>query len=376
MHRKSIGVLLVMVLASLSVAGCLFSIPGMNNSELSIQGTVVNEENVGIANVAVYLDGDYATMTKANGSWTYEAAKKGAKVTFRKGDWSFTTNIDSVGKAGQVFLTIGIEDTAGEPSTAYMVSGKVVDDAGEGIPSVTVTFTFADDSFVTAVTNSSGDFSKSDLEGAVTIKAEKTGYNIPGFFKVNGEERNITFIGNTGTLGAYEVSGIVESTGGLAIEGVVLTFEDGNGTVQTARSGSDGSYSKSGLFGKLTITAVLDGWEFTPASRAISSEDPELNFYGTPSLERTYAASGAILISGGTDDGNPVAAVQIKLELLDFDEATRVDLHTITTPEGVWQMDGLVGRVRITPIKDGFTFTPSSQIIDKGLQFIGFVATP
>ena len=57
-----------------------------------------------------------------------------------------------------------------------------------------------------------------------------------------------------GCLGlGYAVSGQITDAGGAKIAGVTLTFSGGYGTATT---GADGKWSKSGLKGTVTITAI------------------------------------------------------------------------------------------------------------------------
>ena len=524
MNRKSVGILLVVLVVSLTLVGCLFSIPGMKTGTLRIQGTVVDGENAGISNVAVFVDSEFIGLTGPDGTWSYGNVKKGAKVTVQKADWVFSSEPISITKDEQVLWIVGTK----QESNIYSVSGKVVDDQGRGIPSVVVTFTgdstvtaltdaqgnftrsnlagayaitaakdgyiidgsfnvtspdsnivflaketaptvytvsgkvvdgqgrgipsvvvaFTGDSTVTTLTDAQGNFTRSNLTGAYEITAAKDGYIIDGSFdvaspdssivflakettptiyavsgkvvdelgqgvpsvtiaftgdtsgsvvtdaegnfsrsglsgtvtltaakagytftdpiEVRGADDNITFIA-TISAAEYSVGGRVVSAGGLAIGGVVVSFEDENGTIQTTFSDSNGFFSKSGLVGRVIVTAFLEGWGFTPVDRTVDGEESNMSFYGTPSMETSYTASGAILNSSEV----PVPAVLVKFELLDF-----VDGEVLWTlaVEGVWQMNGLRGRVRITPEKEGYTFYPASQIIDRANETIGFLA--
>ncbi len=95
---------------------------------------------------------------------------------------------------------------------------------------------------------------------------------------------------------------------------------------------------------------------------------------GVVGLERdisTYAASGTVLVSGGSDDGKPLAAVVITIEFLDEDLP---ELVTITQSSGMWQMDGLIGDVKITPSKAGYTFNPAYQVVQRQNTNVGFAA--
>jgi hypothetical protein len=244
------------------------------------------------------------------------------------------------------------------------IQGVVVDEDGVGLGGVAVLI----DTDVIGVTVSNGTWNHANVKKGAKVTVKKQGWVFdPEPALVKEDNQTIHFVGTRNASTEYAVGGRVVSAGGLAIEGVVVSFADEQGTVQTAFSDSNGFFSKSGMVGRIAVTAFLEGWEFTPVSRTVNGEDSNLSFYGTPSVEYTYEASGLILMS----DGAPVPSVLLQLEFLDLD---REDLFTITTPEGTWNMDGLLGRVRITPTKDGFTFHPRTQTIDKAMMYVSFTA--
>jgi hypothetical protein len=246
----------------------------------------------------------------------------------------------------------------------YSVSGKVVDEDGNGIPSVTITFRGGTEA--TTVTDAEGKFSRSGLSGTVTISAMKNGYTITEEFVVAGVDENITFVARIDQT-PYEVMGRIVSTGGLAIEGVVISFADEKGGVKTAVTDADGYFWKSGLIGQAAVTAYLEGWLFTPETRVVNGPESDLNFYGTPDSESTYTVSGAVV----DFDGVAISGASVRFDFLDLD---RESLFTVTGPDGSWTMDGLIGRIQITPIKSGLTFYPAYQITDKAAMSIGFRA--
>lgn len=362
MSRKSVGVLSIILLAALALVGCdLVGIVGINKNYLQIQGTVVDEENRPIEDVAVFLDSNGVGLTGPSGTWSYDKALKGSKVTVQKSGLTFSPESITVEKDGQILWFDGTKISEDSDGT-YSISGKVVDSEGQGVPAVTITI--AGDTEATIITDSNGEFSKDGLTGSVKITGAKEGLIFDGTFDVSGPEDNLTFVARPAGV-AYGVSGQVLSTGGLPIEGVVISFEDEDGTRHTAVSDQQGLFSKSGLVGQMTASAYLEGWDFTPESRIVNGEETELNFYGTPDSERTYEVQGAVVYA----DGMPVPGVSLRFDFLDLD---REPLYTVTSLEGIWGLDGLIGRVRITPIKEGLTFLPVSQITDKAAMSLGF----
>ena len=83
----------------------------------------------------------------------------------------------------------------GPPAVAHVftVSGSVVDDVGEGVAGVSIDFA----SFGTATTGLDGTWSKSGLEGRVTITPTKANWGFsPGSVDVEAETTGLTFIGS------------------------------------------------------------------------------------------------------------------------------------------------------------------------------------
>jgi hypothetical protein len=109
MSRKSIGVLIAVVLISAGLSGCLFSIPGISKGNYRIQGTVLDEEGVGVEYVAILVDAEIVAFTDAEGEWSYASAKKGAKVTAKKPGWQFGDVTATVREDNQKIYFIGMQ---------------------------------------------------------------------------------------------------------------------------------------------------------------------------------------------------------------------------------------------------------------------------
>lgn len=74
----------------------------------------------------------------------------------------------------------------------------------------------------------------------------------------------------------YTVSGTVtRADNKQGLEGVVLSFSGGFGSVST---GPDGRWRMEGLQGKVTIVPVKKGWKFRPESEQVSRADKSVDF--------------------------------------------------------------------------------------------------
>ena len=128
-------------------------------------------------------------MTGPSGTWSYDKALKGSKVTVQKSGLAFSPESRTVEKDGQILWFYGTkisEDSGG----TYSISGKVVDSEGQGVPAVTITI--AGDTEATIITDSNGEFSKDGLTGSVKITGAKEGLIVDGTFDVSGRD-NLTF---------------------------------------------------------------------------------------------------------------------------------------------------------------------------------------
>jgi protocatechuate 3,4-dioxygenase beta subunit len=328
----------------------------------TVSGRVVDDQGRGIPSVRLTFtdaeDNAVTTITDSQGNFTRDGLSGSYTVTATK-DGYVIAGVSVSGPDNNLILLA--TETA---PAVYSVSGKVVDEDGNGIPSVTITFRGGTEA--TTVTDAEGKFSRSGLRGTVTISAAKNGYTITEQFVVTGVDENITFVARIDQT-PYEVMGRIVSTGGLAIEGVVISFADEKGGVKTAVTDADGYFWKSGLIGQAAVTAYLEGWLFTPETRVVNGPESDLNFYGTPDSESTYTVSGAVV----DFDGVAISGASVRFDFLDLD---RESLFTVTGPDGSWTMDGLIGRIQITPIKSGLTFYPAYQITDKAAMSIGFRA--
>jgi hypothetical protein len=97
------------VLISAGLSGCLFSIPGISKGNYRIQGTVLDEEGVGVEYAAILVDAEIVAFTDAEGEWSYASAKKGAKVTAKKPGWQFGDVTATVREDNQKIYFIGMQ---------------------------------------------------------------------------------------------------------------------------------------------------------------------------------------------------------------------------------------------------------------------------
>ncbi|NJP07721.1 MAG: carboxypeptidase regulatory-like domain-containing protein, partial [Chloroflexaceae bacterium] len=148
----------------------------------------------------------------------------------------------------------------------------------------------------------------------------------------------------------FSISGQVTDDSGDGVAGV--TIADGAGN--TATTGSDGTYTVSGLAaGDYTLTAARTDCSFIPPSLAvtITSADVSGQDFTADCSVPTFSISGQV-----TDDsGDGVAGVTI---------ADGAGNTATTGNDGTYTISGLAaGDYTLTPSKDGYTFAPASRSV-------------
>ncbi len=205
----------------------------------------------------------------------------------------------------------------------------------------------------TAVTNDQGIFSFLSLaQGSYTLTPSLAGYSFaPSSLDISvpysGEA--IVFVG-TLTTPLYSISGSVRTGGGTSIAGVIVS----NGAGASALTGADGSYVLNGVLpGTYTITALKNGYSFSPASQSVTVTNAArtgIDFTGTP-LTGTLSISGSVK----DDSGIGIAGVVV---------SNGTGVSALTGADGSYLLSGLVtGNYTITPSLAGYMFTPPSHSV-------------
>ncbi len=345
----------------------------------TIGGKVADEDGLPIPSVMITIetvDGkQHTAITDRQGEYTKDRISGPVVVSAVKPGYSFSgpvcieradPNVDFVG-------------TKLSPET-YAINGRILDQVGLPIPSVTVKIKLENEQILTAITGSDGTYSKNGLSGTATVTPSKEGYSFTDPITVNGPEDAVDFVGTP--IQAYNIKGKVQDNTGEPIENAVIHISRASNSepdhspgqvIRTLYSDENGEFSDSNFSGKIIVTISKAGWRFTPESYVIEQEHTAVNFLGTPDVEETYHISGRVLISGGDNDGLGLKAVLLTFEFLDFERETA---FATTTDGGTWTKDGLIGRVKIIPSKQGYTFQPLEQIVKMQLETVDFIAIP
>lgn len=184
---KRILVVILLVLLSFALVGCdLISVVGGEKRKLPISGQVIDDAGQGVKGLKIMVDPGGFTVTDDDGNWGFNATK-GAKVDIEQSNAYHFSAGDTVREKDQK-----IDFYAQRTSFTY--TGRVVDAKGEGIPSVTITFTGA---LTPAVTDKEGVFSKGGLPAVVTVEATREGYVFTGPFELSKAEPSVVIVGES-----------------------------------------------------------------------------------------------------------------------------------------------------------------------------------
>lgn len=182
-------------------------------------------------------------------------------------------------------LGIGPFDLAYLP-IFYGVSGIVKEaNTGFGVSGVEIQFRDSRDASIedsSVITNSRGYWSKflhtpflqRASERIVTPVKEGMIFE-PRETRVSSGDNDVDFDAAYASEWMYSVSGRVTDPFGDEVSGVTISFSGGFGSVTTA---IDGTWSKSGLEGSITVTPSRSGWIFSPSSINVSGYSSSVNF--------------------------------------------------------------------------------------------------
>lgn len=161
----------------------------------------------------------------------------------------------------------------------------------------------------------------------------------------------------------YTARGVVIDENGVGISNTSIYFDDGS-PIETR---VDGTWTKSGLEGKVVVRPQKSGYSFTPANLTIShlEENNNIEFIGTKieGENDRYTVSGQI-----TYNGNPLPGVT--LQFSDGSSSVETDL------EGNWEKSDLTGQIVVTPTLEDWQFSPANITVTSANNEVDFKAEP
>lgn len=303
------------------------------------------------ANYSVYIDGLVMTNT------TYLV-----QVTARS-----TTNIFATASVRNGYAEVCTYLNGGGPQDSgfaitimsvaplrYAVSGRVVDPQGAAVPDVRMyVYTSFTTSAGDAQTDATGAFTVTGILGGGTLAPQLTGYAFePAAVAITGAATGVTFT----AYPLYTASGRVTDAQSRGIAGATVDF--GNPRFSAVTTDGQGRWTKDSLIGTVTATASKTDWTFAPASRTLTGAATDANF-----VAATFPLAGTVRQA----NLNALAGVTFAFS----DGAPSV----ISDSLGNWRRAGIAGAVTITPASTGWTFTPTTIIVDDPTDVADFIAT-
>jgi len=191
----------------------------------------------------------------------------------------------------------------------------------------------------------------------------KTDYEYYVFF--SGSKLMLCGLTYTATpvITEYSVSGSVKTSGGTAVEGVLITSSDS----KTATTNASGEYSINGVTEtSITLTPTKTDYTFAPETITLTMDKDYTgqDFVATP-VVKEYSVSGKV----ATSEGTALAGVLI----------TSSDTKTATTnASGEYSIASITeASITLTPSKTNFTFNPATITLtmDKDYTNQDFIAT-
>ncbi len=246
---------------------------------------------------------------------------------------------------------------------SYEVNGKVTDINGNVIPEVIIRFSSGDSS---VIIDTNGEWNKKGLNGEVSVRPEKYGYIfVPEERIVSGNEDYVNFRANS----MYTASGkIYIKDTDEGITGVELLYEglEPEKGYESVISNNQGVWTKRTLIGKVKVTPNLEGWNFIPYDKMITSLDnEEINFRAYPDINyKFYSVSGKVI----DNESKGIPAIKIL-----FKRNNETVWTTYSKENGEFSVgDYLWGSIKVEADDSIYTFEPNNYVIDKITEGIIF----
>lgn len=348
-----------LILFSLVLVGCFGGGAGKN---VYVEIHTINADSEPVPGVGIYLNKETEPRyyTDKNG-YIKIVVPTGTKITVHKDGSDFLPKQRTVNKTEIFFF---------QTISGYSITGKVVDNTGRGIPSVTITAEVVLEDGTKEVislpttTDLDGKYTLLGLYGEVQVRAEKSGFFFSGPFAIRGERERVDFNGTDDTTSLYGVSGKAVDSKGKGVPGVTITALSGEALAHIpAITDENGSFSLADLFGVVDISADKEGYSFAGPFEIRGQKD-NLTFLGLDASSLTYTIAGSVR----DDDGMGIPSVEIEFLL---ESGSRIFTHT--NPDGTYTKSGFYGAVEVNAKKANYTFTNAVKVNGQAydVDFIG-----
>jgi len=337
----------------------------------SAEGRVTDPSGNGVAGVTITFETDHGwlpepVVSNAQGYWYQTGFAQGS--TYRaipsKGSWVFDPSLREFSEQA------ADQNFTGTPP--YSVSGRVVDESGQGVGGVTVSFWVRSGSGSRPpplTTDETGRWSQTGFsmgtDYGVGFKRDGWVFS-PSWMSFDGPPGEIQVIG----AGPYSVSGKVTDADGNGLPGIKIVFSPRGGartSPPAVTTAEDGAWSQSGFARGATYWAIPSarGTGFSPAYREFSGPATGLHF-----VENSpYSISGKVL----DEKGDPVPGANIIFS--STRRSRNVPPPVLTGNDGTFaQSDFSPGAsYRAIPQKTGWAFAPQQLDFNSSMTDIVFL---
>ena len=305
----------------------------------TVSGSVTDWEGAALSGVLLTLTGGYTATTDGTGAYTIANVPAGS-YTLTPTKTGVTFNPVSAA------VTVSTANVTGEDfqEQVWVVDGTITDWAGANLSGVLVSVTGDKTSSDTTVAN--GTYGLALPDGSYTLTPTKAGVTFnpaSTAVVVSGASQ----LGKDFAEQVYAVSGNVVDAASAAISGATITIT-GDKSTSTSTDGS-GDYSINLPNGSYTVTPTKAGYDFTPASTAVTVAGSAQT--GKDFAEATYSISGDIV--DGADAGIEGVLVTLSGDASDTDT---------TDSNGAYSFAGLPdGSYTVTPTLTDYTFVETHE---------------
>jgi hypothetical protein len=280
--------------------GDAFLVKIYDGSGFTIAGHIADAGANNLSGVTVSLSGSQSASTQTDASGDYNFIGLAASGTF-----TVTPSLSpyTFSPTNQTFTNLAANQTANFTGTLppITISGRVTDIASTGISSVTMTLNGSQTG--TAATNSTGNYSFTNLPGGgtYTVTPSKTGLT---FDPVNQTFTNAVTNQTANFFQVYSISGRVTDSSSVAMPNATLTLSGSR--TGTTLSDANGNYSFAALpaKGSYTVTPFKD--------------DPLLTYTSSPvnlsytSLTSNQTAANFMMTAASTSTLYPIADAYVQ----------------------------------------------------------------
>ena len=243
---------------------------GAPQEKFALSGQVLGETGTGLTNVTVALTGsqNLTTETDANGQYHFSNLPTSGSYAV-----SFSLRHYTLSPASYQIVTPRIDQIIDSTATFnnHSIGGLVTDNNGNAMAGVDLTLSGSQSLTITTGADGSYLFEGLPAGGDYTVTPQKTSYTFSAAsqtFQDLDADQNLNF---TGTYRAYSVAGKVVNLNNYPLPGITVKLSGSED--RTATTDSDGNFSFTGLASEdsYTVTPMLLGHSFSPASSTFNS---------------------------------------------------------------------------------------------------------